>query len=431
VRERKGSYLAIVLAVVCAIGAMPTPAFAQASTTLPTGTVIPLRMENRLSSNASLAGDKFTATTTEPVRLDRRVVIPAGSRVEGHVTAVEKAKRLSRAGTIAVEFDRIVLPDGRSLPIVAQLTSLSPDGSTKVDDEGTVTGKSATKRNVVFIGGGAGVGAVIGAVSGSAGVGTGIGAGIGTAAVLMSKGNEAVIEEGFEFGLELLRSLSLPASGAAPVDTDLPAEPSAEPAAGASPGDPNADPGGAASYESEDDVAYAQDYLRNRGLYTGPADGRMTEETREAIAALQREAGLEPSGRIDFETAREILLVDDASAPTVAVRVTAVDAEPNGAGGATLHVSAETPTGGWTVYESHFVEGDTLHVYVRGVAPSGVATDVISRHDLTVTLDDASGITRYVVHGRDGASDGELRASRTVRQRGETVAIARRAAEAG
>ena len=44
--------------------------------------------------------------------------------------------------------------------------------------EGEVEGKSTTKRNVVFIGGGAGAGALVGAVAGG-GKGAGIGAAVG------------------------------------------------------------------------------------------------------------------------------------------------------------------------------------------------------------------------------------------------------------
>ena len=83
------------------------------------------------------------------------------------------------------------------------------------DNEGEVSGSSATKRNVVFIGGGAATGALIGAIAGGgkgAGIGAGIGAGLGVAGALFSKGHEAVVKSGTEFGVVLNQTLSLPAA---------------------------------------------------------------------------------------------------------------------------------------------------------------------------------------------------------------------------
>ena len=77
-----------------------------------------------------------------------------------------------------------------------------------------------SRRNVVFIGGGAAAGAIIGAISGGgtgAGVGTLIGAVLGAAGAYFSKGKEAVVKSGTEFGVVLNRSVALPAANVRPV----------------------------------------------------------------------------------------------------------------------------------------------------------------------------------------------------------------------
>ena len=210
VRALVGSSLILLLSAAAGFGAP------QREQNIQAGEILALRMNTGLTSKTSRAGDRFTATVFQPLRSGGDVVVPEGSTVEGRVTAVEPAKRLSRSGTISVEFDRLVFPDGRSVPIVGQLTSLDPEERRKIDEEGEVRGESTTKRNVIFIGGGAGVGAIIGAVSGSAGAGTGVGAGLGTAAVLLSKGNEAEIAPGFEFALEILRPVTIPGEARGP-----------------------------------------------------------------------------------------------------------------------------------------------------------------------------------------------------------------------
>jgi peptidoglycan hydrolase-like protein with peptidoglycan-binding domain len=362
-----------------AIGAASQGAWAQAERVLQPGQVIALRMTTALNSKTSRAGDRFAATTFEPVVVDGVTVIPVGTTVEGRVTAVEPAKRLSRSGTIAVEFDRVVFKDGRSVPIVGQLTSLDPEERRRVDEEGEVEGASTTKRNVIFIGGGAGVGAVIGAVTGSAGAGAGIGAGLGTAAVLLSKGNEATIEPGYEFGLELLKAARIPSTAAA-------------------------------TFGTREDLLYAQAYLRDMGYYAGAVDGRQSSTLRAAIVRLQRAENLGDSGALDGETARIILLSDASGVRTVPVEVTSVESAVGPNGNVEVTVVAQTNTGGWDVAERHFVNRDTVHVYVRGIPPDGPATQALERHELKFTLaaEDAGSVTRYVVHGVGADVTGEL-----------------------
>ena len=207
--------------------AMAFSSFADHLVNVPIGTIIPLRMEGHLSSRNSQIGDSFTASVIHDVELvgrgwpsaidkgDRQLIIPAGSRVEGHVTAVNRAERMSRAGTIAITFDRLILPGGTSIPVDGTLTSL--DGETKegfedIDDDYRIEGGSQGRRAIVFIGAGAGAGAVIGAImkgGKGAAVGAGVGAALGTVGILLSKGEEAEVGPGMEFGLRVERTFTL------------------------------------------------------------------------------------------------------------------------------------------------------------------------------------------------------------------------------
>lgn len=51
--------------------------------TLPPDTIINMRMNQTLSSRTSHVGDKFTATVSDPVSINGREVIPAGTIIEG------------------------------------------------------------------------------------------------------------------------------------------------------------------------------------------------------------------------------------------------------------------------------------------------------------------------------------------------------------
>src|SRR5215212_5466884 len=76
---------------------------ADRSWNVPEDTIISVQMNGTLSSRTSRVGDKFTATVTIPVYVNGKPVIPAGTIVEGRVTQVTPAKRMSKSGTIAID----------------------------------------------------------------------------------------------------------------------------------------------------------------------------------------------------------------------------------------------------------------------------------------------------------------------------------------
>lgn len=175
------------------------------------GQAIRVRMNQNISSETARVGDQFTTTVVDPVYASGVEVIPAGSIITGSVTTVNRAARKSKAGTLGVHFVSLRLPTGIAHAIGGDLTDLTANNVT-ADNEGEVSGGSATKRNVVFIGGGAATGALIGAIAGGgkgAGIGAGVGAGLGVAGAWFSKGHEAVVKSGTEFGVVLNQTLSL------------------------------------------------------------------------------------------------------------------------------------------------------------------------------------------------------------------------------
>jgi hypothetical protein len=178
------------------------------------GQVIRVRMNQTITSGNARVGDQFTTTTVVPVYASGIELIPAGSEIIGRVVTVTRAARKSKAGTIGVHFVSLRLPTGIARAINGDLTDVA-DNSVTADNEGEVSGRSAMKRNVVFIGGGAATGALIGAIAGGgkgAGIGAIVGGGLGTAGAVFSKGNEAEVKSGTEFGVILNQTLSLPAA---------------------------------------------------------------------------------------------------------------------------------------------------------------------------------------------------------------------------
>src|SRR5205085_12409701 len=133
----------------------------------------------------------------------------------GRVGSVRRAGRRT-PGNIAVSFYQIELPNRARYTINGSLSSLQAD-DVNSDNEGTVTGRKNTKRDAVFIGGGAATGALIGAIAGGgkgAAIGTILGGALGTGARVYEKEQEAEVKSGTAFGVILNRSVSLPEYGA-------------------------------------------------------------------------------------------------------------------------------------------------------------------------------------------------------------------------
>ncbi len=176
------------------------------------GTVVRVRMNKTISSKTAAVGNTFTATVTEPVySTNGVVVIPTGSTLTGRVDTVTRAANEGKPGSIDASFISVRLPNGRTRSINGSLTEL--EGNTSSDNEGTAGGKKMKNRKLIFIGGGGAGGAVLGAAIGGgkgALIGGIIGAGAGFLGDRFTKGKDAEVKSGTEFGVYLNQGFALP-----------------------------------------------------------------------------------------------------------------------------------------------------------------------------------------------------------------------------
>jgi len=118
---------------------------------IPVGQEIDVRLRNRLSSDNAFVEQRFETTTVVDLVQDGRVLVPAGSVVNGIVSDVDRAGRFDRDGSLTLSFDRMRVR-GRDHRIRATATEVFESRGLR-DDAG--------KAGV-----GAGVGAVVGGVLG-------------------------------------------------------------------------------------------------------------------------------------------------------------------------------------------------------------------------------------------------------------------------
>jgi hypothetical protein len=131
---------------------------------IPAGQELDIRLQSSLDSETAAVEQRFEGTTAVDLTQNGRVLVPAGSTVRGVVSAVKKAGRIDRTGSLTLSFDQMVI-NGREYDIRGTATSVFE--SRGIRDETGTAGIGAGAGAVLggILGGvkGAIVGAVIGA----------------------------------------------------------------------------------------------------------------------------------------------------------------------------------------------------------------------------------------------------------------------------
>ena len=127
--------------------------------TIQDGTVIPVTLDEEISSNTARQGDRFTTTVRSGN--DDYMGLPIGTKIEGRVVAA-KAKEGRNPGMLELDFRRVMLPDGRVIQMDGSLIGLD-DKSVNRDSNGVYTARSDKKdERIVYAGYGAGAGLLVG-----------------------------------------------------------------------------------------------------------------------------------------------------------------------------------------------------------------------------------------------------------------------------
>jgi len=127
----------------------------EANTTLPAGTRLALVLTHPVDTRTTHRGDDIYTETTAPVTLDKRVVMPAGTFVQG------KVEKLTRHGTRAEMVMRsvaIIFPDGYVTNIGGLMTIESEEGTAWINP-GTSTKAGVVAAPLVGLGLGTAIGA--------------------------------------------------------------------------------------------------------------------------------------------------------------------------------------------------------------------------------------------------------------------------------
>ncbi|MGA7399057.1 MAG: hypothetical protein WCC99_23530 [Candidatus Sulfotelmatobacter sp.] len=199
----------------------PVPAPDPNTITIPAGTRIPLSLKQAISTKNAREGDAVYAETAFPFVVADRVVVPAGSYVQGKIAHVERAGHGKGRAEILMHFTSIIYPTGYTvmLPGSVQNTPGADNKSVK-DSEGTIqqdsdTGKKvedAAKNGVYGTLGGATAGGLATGGLNGARVGAGVGAAAGVAWALLKRGPDVKLDVGTSIEMEIQRPITVDAT---------------------------------------------------------------------------------------------------------------------------------------------------------------------------------------------------------------------------
>jgi hypothetical protein len=163
---------------------------------IPNGTRLTAVLRNRIATNVSQAGDRFTMEVTSPSQY-------SGAIINGRIAQAEGSGRVSGRANLVMDFESIQYR-GRTYSFAGIIDSArEADGDIiNVNNEGSVRDGNQTTRTVTRAGIGAAIGALIGAITGGgdgAAIGAAIGAGAGAGSVLIQGRDNLQLDAGTQF----------------------------------------------------------------------------------------------------------------------------------------------------------------------------------------------------------------------------------------
>jgi len=190
---------------------------------IPAGTKVPLALKHAISTKSAREGDPVYAQTNFPVVLNDRILIPAGTYVQGKISRVQRAGRVKGRAEMLMHFTTLIFPNGYTVLLPGALDQIPGTENTKMkDEEGTIQqagqkGKDAGQI-ATAAGEGAEGGAIVGAVAsrstGGTLAGAGAGAALGAAIAMLSRGNDVRLEAGTTVEMIIQREVTLDVSRA-------------------------------------------------------------------------------------------------------------------------------------------------------------------------------------------------------------------------
>ena len=186
---------------------------------IPAGAKVPLVLKQAISTKNAREGDAVYAETAFPFVVNDRILIPAGTYIQGKISHTERSTRGKRAEML-IHFTSMIYPSGYTvmLPGSVENTPGADDHAVK-DAEGTIQQDKDTGKRVEDAAKGAAVGGTVGTIGGVAAGGLNgarygglAGLAGGVAWALLKHGPDVKLDIGTSIEMEIQRAVTVDAS---------------------------------------------------------------------------------------------------------------------------------------------------------------------------------------------------------------------------
>jgi hypothetical protein len=185
---------------------------------IPAGTKIPLLLKQAISTKNAREGDAVYAETAFPFVMNDRILIPAGTYIQGKIVHTEHAGRSKKRAEMLIHFTSMIYPTGYTVMLPGSVDNTpGADSSGVKDKEGTIQQDKDTGKRVEDAAKGAAVGGTVGSIGGLAAGGLN-GARYGGLAGLAGGVAWALLKHGPELKLDVGTSLEMEVQRDIPVD---------------------------------------------------------------------------------------------------------------------------------------------------------------------------------------------------------------------
>lgn len=184
---------------------------------IPAGTEIPLKLAQAITTKNAKVGDPVYAETAFPFTINDRVVIPAGTYVQGRISEVRRPGRVKGRAELLMHFTSMIYRSGYTVMLPGGVENMPGAEKQDVkDSEGTVRQAGNKGEDVKTVGKVAATGAGLGGIAGRSVKGVGVGGAAGAAAglgwVLLTRGPDMTLPAGTSVQMVIQRQMMVKAS---------------------------------------------------------------------------------------------------------------------------------------------------------------------------------------------------------------------------
>jgi type IV secretion system protein VirB10 len=169
-----------------------------------------------ISTKSAKDGDPVYAETAFPFVVNERVVIPAGTYIQGKIERMQRGGHIKGRAEVLIHFTSMIYPSGYTVLLGGSIENTPGAEKTLMkDSEGTIRQDSDAGKKAETAAGTVATGATIGGVTnGLKGVGIGAAAGgaAGLAIGMLSRGADVRLEAGTSIQMEIQREVTVDAS---------------------------------------------------------------------------------------------------------------------------------------------------------------------------------------------------------------------------